>query len=60
MKVSKTENRFKSGFQQPKTGLPKKPVLTSRVSGMLEKTFVYRETGKRLGRKEEAYRSSCH
>jgi len=23
MKVSKTENRFKTGFQQPKTGLPK-------------------------------------
>jgi len=24
MKVSKTENRFKTGFEQPKTGLPKK------------------------------------
>jgi len=23
MKVSKTENWFKTGFQQPKTGLPK-------------------------------------
>ena len=23
MKVSKTENRFKTGFQQPKTGFPK-------------------------------------
>jgi len=22
MKVSKTENRFKTGFQQPRTGLP--------------------------------------
>jgi len=22
----KTENRFKAGFQKPKTGLPKKPV----------------------------------
>src|SRR6218665_3360589 len=29
MKVSKTENRFKTCFQQPKTGFPKKPVLTS-------------------------------
>ena len=29
MKVSKTENRFKTGFQQPKPGFPKKPVLTS-------------------------------
>ena len=24
MNVSKTENRFKTGFQQPKTGFPKK------------------------------------
>jgi len=24
MKVSETENRFKTGFEQPKTGLPKK------------------------------------
>jgi len=24
MKVSKTENRFKTGFQQPKSSLPKK------------------------------------
>jgi len=32
MKVSKTENRFKTGFQQPKTGLLKKPVLTSLTS----------------------------
>jgi len=31
MKVTKTEIRFKTGFQQPKTGLPKKPVLTSVV-----------------------------
>jgi len=29
MKVSKTENQFKTGFQQPKTGLQKKSVLTS-------------------------------
>ena len=36
MKVSKTENHFKTGFQQPKTifqqpktGLLKKPILTS-------------------------------
>ena len=32
MKVSKTENRFKIGFQEPKTGFPKKPVLTSLVT----------------------------
>jgi len=31
MKVIKTEIRFKTGFQQPKTGLPKKTVLTSLV-----------------------------
>ena len=31
MKVSKIENRLKTGFQQPKTGLPKKPVLTSLI-----------------------------
>jgi len=30
MKVSKTENRFKTDFQQPKTG-SKKPVLTSQI-----------------------------
>jgi len=29
MKVTKTEIRFKTGFQKPKTGLPKKPVITS-------------------------------
>jgi len=29
MKVIKTENRFKTGFQQSKTGFPKNPVLTS-------------------------------
>jgi len=29
MKVIKTENRFKTGFQQPKSSLPKNPVLTS-------------------------------
>ena len=28
MKVIKTEIRFKTGFQQPKTGFPKNPVLT--------------------------------
>jgi len=27
MKASKTENRFQTGFQQPKTFLPKKPYL---------------------------------
>jgi len=34
MKVSKTENRFKTGFQQPKTGLPKKPVLASLLKSL--------------------------
>ena len=29
MKVSKTDNRFKTGFPKPITGLPKKPILTS-------------------------------
>jgi len=29
MKVIKTEIRFKTGFQQPKSGFPKNPVLTS-------------------------------
>ena len=29
MKVTKTEIRFKTGFHKPKTGLPKKPVITS-------------------------------
>src|SRR6218665_1395616 len=29
MKVTKTKIRFKTGFEQPKTGLPKKRVLTS-------------------------------
>jgi len=29
MKASKTENRFETGFHQPKTGLPKELVLTS-------------------------------
>ena len=31
MKASKTENRFETSFQQAKTGLPKKPVLTSLI-----------------------------
>jgi len=31
MKVIKTEIRFKTGFQQPKTGFPKNPVLTSLI-----------------------------
>ena len=31
MKVIKTEIRFKTGFQQPKTGFPRNPVLTSLV-----------------------------
>ena len=29
MKVSKTDNRFKTGFPKPITGSPKKPILTS-------------------------------
>jgi len=29
MKASETENRFQSGFQQPKSDLQKNPVLTS-------------------------------
>ena len=29
MKVIKIENRFKTSFQQPKSGFPKNPVLTS-------------------------------
>ena len=35
MKVTKTENWFKTGFQQPKTGFPKNPVLTSLLSWQL-------------------------
>ena len=31
MKFIKTENRFKTGFQQPKSGFPKNPVLTSLI-----------------------------
>ena len=31
MKVIKIENRFKTGFQQPKSGFPKNPVLTSLI-----------------------------
>jgi len=31
MKASETEIRFKTGFQQPKTGFAKKPVLTSLI-----------------------------
>jgi len=31
MKASKTKNWFDTGFQQPKTGLPKKLVLTSLI-----------------------------
>jgi len=36
MKITKTEIRLKTGFQQPKTGLPKTPVLTS----LLKKCYV--------------------
>jgi len=31
MKVSKTNNRFKTGFPKPITGLSKNPILTSLV-----------------------------
>jgi len=31
MKGIKTKHRFKTGFQQPKSGFPKNPVLTSLV-----------------------------
>ena len=37
MKVSKTKNRFKTGFQQPKTGFPKTPVLTSLIKILKKK-----------------------
>ena len=39
MKVSKTENRFKTGFQQPKTGL-KKPILTSLLVWTYSISFI--------------------
>jgi len=35
MKVSKTDNRFKTGFPKPITGLPKKQILTSLVSSLM-------------------------
>jgi len=41
MKVSKTENRFKTGFKQPKTGFPKNPVLTS-VDHIPARPLTYR------------------
>ena len=31
MKASKTKNWFETGFQQPKSGLQTKPVLTSLI-----------------------------
>src|SRR6218665_1211685 len=31
MKVSKTKNRFKTGFQQPKTDFPKNPVSNPKT-----------------------------
>ena len=36
MKVIKTEIRFKTGFQQPKTGVPKNPVLTFLIYSILK------------------------
>ena len=63
MKVSKTENRFKTGFQQPKTGLPKKPVLTSLVlvgmSYSSSSTRTNRSKKDRSGRCEEAALCVC-
>ena len=41
MKVTKTEIRFKTGFQQPKTGLPKKPVLTSLILSFSKDIRIY-------------------
>jgi len=43
MKASETEIRFKTGFQQPKTGFAKKPVLTSLIANKasLTKTFIF-------------------
>ena len=32
MQVSKTDNRFKTGFSKPITGLPEKPILTSLLT----------------------------
>ena len=40
MKVSKTENQFITGFQQPKTGFPKIPVLTFLISWNIWKNFM--------------------
>ena len=40
IKVSKTENRFKTSFQQPKTGFTKNPVFTSLVS-ITEKKLLF-------------------
>ena len=39
MKIIKTENRFKPGFQQPKSGFPKNPVLTSLILTTLNRPF---------------------
>ena len=44
MKISKTENQFKTGFQQPKTGFPKNPVLTSLVD-TLSLDPIYKHLG---------------
>jgi len=41
MKVSKTENRFKTGFRQSKTRFQKNPVLTS-LDKMDEETTLGR------------------
>src|SRR6218665_1515498 len=44
-KASKTENRFETGFQQPKTGLPRKPVLTSLILSAACREHGNDETG---------------
>src|SRR6218665_1065519 len=57
MKVTKTEIRFKTGFQQPKTGLPKKPVLTSLadmlVISRIECFQVPHDDGQHVGRSQK-------
>jgi len=39
MKASKNENRFQTGFQQPKSGLQTKQVLTSLI--IIYRIFIY-------------------
>jgi len=70
MKVIKTEIRFKTGFQQPKTGFPKNPVLTSLVLiqwfptffGLAPLLVYWRVSGatKGQGKRREGLRVSIH